>query len=103
MLHGVSSPIAPSGTVQERGGPIAAKEMKEYSRLLEEALQKGHVCLEIGNHENIESALSCLILPRYWAIFMKAVCDSFTKVVSLTWLSNGRVQCIVVYIAELAI
>lgn len=88
MLHGMSSPIAPPGTVQERGGPNAAKEMNEYSRLLEEALQKGQMGLEIGNQEKIESALSCLFLPRYWAIFVKAVCDSFTKVISLTWPSN---------------
>lgn len=80
MLYGISSPHAPSSAIQERGGPIAAKEMNEYSRLLKEALQEGHICHEIGNHEKIEGALSCLVLPRYWAAFMKAVCDSFTKV-----------------------
>ena len=82
MLHGIISLTLPSG-FQERGGQVAVREMKEYSTHLDEALQKGRVCLKVGdsaNAEGIESAMSCLVQPRLWAAFMKKVCDSFTKV-----------------------
>jgi hypothetical protein len=84
MLHGIISLTLPSG-FQERGGQVAVREMKEYSTHLDEALQKGRVCLKVGdsaNAEGIESAMSCLVQPRLWAAFMKKVCDSFTK----SWL-----------------
>ena len=76
MLHGMTSPTHPSG----RRGQLATREMQEYSTLLEEALQGGRVSLEVGHGEGIESSLTCLVLPRQWAAFMKRVCDSFTKV-----------------------
>lgn len=78
MLHGTSLDL--SGDVRERGGHIATREMNECSKLLEEALQKGKICLEVGNRERVEKALTCLMLSRYWAVFMKTVCDCFTKV-----------------------
>ena len=82
MLHG-TVPLTLSSGFQERGGQVAVREMKEYSALLDEALHKGRVCLEVCdsvNGEGIECAMSCLVQPRHWAAFMKKVCDSFTKV-----------------------
>ena len=82
MLHGTTPLSLPSG-FQGRGGQVAVREMKEYSALLDEALQKGRICLEVGdsvNGEGVECAMSCLVQPRRWAAFMKKVYDSFTKV-----------------------
>ena len=79
MLHGAVS-LAVPGVGQDRGGQIAVKEMNKYSVLLEDILRSGHICLEVRDGIGIESAVSCLLLPRYWALFMKKVCDTFTKV-----------------------
>ena len=76
MLHGMTSLTHPGGS----RGQLATREMQEYSTLLKEALQGGRVSLEVGHGEGIKSSLTCLVLPRRWAAFMKRVCDSFTKV-----------------------
>lgn len=76
MLHGMMS-MAPTSGNRDRG---AHREMNRYRTLLEEALMNGRVCLEVCNGKMVDSALTCLCLPRQWVLFMKKVYDSFTKV-----------------------
>ena len=71
---------------QNRRGHIALKEMKKYTALLEDALTNGHVSLDCDGGEGsggVVPAISCLVLPRRWALFMKKVCDCFTMVKKL--------------------
>ncbi|CAI8033459.1 Focadhesin, partial [Geodia barretti] len=73
---------------QNRRGHIALKEMKKYTALLEDALTNGHVSLDCDGGEGsggVVPAISCLVLPRRWALFMKKVCDCFTMV----WLTRN--------------
>ena len=61
--------------------------MNEYSRLLEESVKNGKVCLITESDGNgkpevcVSESIFCdLSLARNWALFMQRVCDSFSKV-----------------------
>ena len=84
MLHGMTSLTISSGN-QVRG---AQRKMNECSALLEEALRRGRISLEVHDGESVDSALTCLCLPRQWAKFMKGICDSFTKVTGILFFCS---------------
>ena len=82
LLNGVASLQLPFSR-RETGGQVAVKEMKEYGRLLEEAVQRGRICVDVEGGtggEGTQSTLCALTLPKHWTLFMKKVCDSFSKV-----------------------
>ena len=82
-MHGITPLLLPSSN-RDRGTQTLVREMNEYSRLLEENVRNGKVCLIDGNGKPevciSESILCNLSLPRNWALFMQRVCDSFSKV-----------------------
>jgi hypothetical protein len=87
MLHAMTSSTEQAES-QSRRGHIVLKEMKKYTALLEDALTNGHVSLDCDGGEGsggVVPAISCLVLPRRWALFMKKVCDCFTMV----WLARN--------------
>ena len=94
LLHAITSSTDQTEP-RSRGGHVALKDMIKYAALLEEALANGHISLNLHDGEGdsgdgrVLGAMSCLILPRRWALFMKKVCDIFTKVTNTAHLKRS--------------